>query len=73
MITKLSGVRPQDVGEAFVRRFGVDAHKEAISLFERHVVDGKDRDVKRYAEQTLAALREHMTAAQKLVNALSGR
>lgn len=69
MITKLSGVRPQDVGDAFVQRFGVDAHKEAISLFERHVIDGKDPQLRKYAEQTLAALREHMSTAQKLVNA----
>jgi putative membrane protein len=69
MITKLSGVRAQDVGDAFVQRFGVDAHKEAISLFERHVVDGKDPQLRKYAEQTLSALREHMSTAQKLVNA----
>ena len=57
MITKLSGVRPQELGEAFVRRFGIDAHKETIALFERHVTDGKDRDLKRYAEHGLAGLR----------------
>lgn len=69
MITKLSGVRPQDLGDAFVQRFGVDAHKEAIALFERHVIDGKDAQLKRYAEQLLPTLREHMASAQKIVNA----
>jgi putative membrane protein len=73
MVTKLSGVRPQDVGDAFLQRFGVDAHKEAIALFERHVIDGKDPQLKRYAEQSLATLREHMAAAQKLINATPGR
>ena len=73
MITKLSGVRAQDMGEAFLQRFGVDAHKETIVLFERHVIDGKDPQLKRYAEHTLGALREHLTAAQKLVNAIAGR
>ncbi|HEX2825336.1 MAG TPA: DUF4142 domain-containing protein [Burkholderiales bacterium] len=73
MVTKLSGVRAQEIGEAFLRRFGVDAHKEAIALFERQLNDGNDRDLKRYAERTLTALREHLTAAQKLVNALAGR
>ena len=69
MVTKLSGVRAQDLDDAFVRRFGVDAHKEAIALFERHVVEGKDPQLKRYAEQTLASLREHLAAAQKLLHA----
>jgi putative membrane protein len=69
MVTKLSGVRPQDMDDAFLQRFGVDAHKEAISLYERHVIDGKDPQLKRYAEQTLPGLREHMSAAQKLLNA----
>ena len=69
MVTKLSGVRPQDIDDAFVRRFGIDAHKEAIALFERHVIEGKDPQLKRYAEQTLASLREHLAAAQKLLHA----
>ena len=69
MVTKLSGVRAQDVGDAFVQRFGIDAHKEAIALFERHVIDGKDPQLRKFAEQMLAALREHMSTAQKLVNA----
>jgi putative membrane protein len=72
MVTKLSGVQPQDAEAAFLQRFGVDAHKETIALFERQVVDGKDPQLKRYAEQTLKALREHMSAAQKLLHASSG-
>lgn len=69
MVTKLSGVREQDRGDAFVQRFGVDAHKEAIALYERHAIDGKDPQLKKYATDTLPALRDHMSAAQKLVNA----
>ena len=69
MVTKLSGVGEQDRGDAFVQRFGVDAHKEAIALFERHVIDGKDPQLKKYATDTLQALRDHLSAAQKLVNA----
>ena len=73
MVTKLSGVRPQDMDEAFLQRFGIDAHKEAIALFERHVTDGRDAALKRYAEQTLITLREHLGAAQKLLHAASRR
>ncbi|MDB5866928.1 MAG: hypothetical protein JWO70_4734 [Betaproteobacteria bacterium] len=72
MVTKLSGVGARDIDDAFLRRFGIDAHKETISLFERQVVDGKDPQLKRYAEHTLPTLREHMAAAEKLLNATSG-
>jgi putative membrane protein len=73
MVTKLSGVRPQEISDAFLRRFGVDAHKEAIALFERHATDGKDPQLKQYAQQTLVMLREHMTAVQKILNASRSR
>ena len=69
MVTKLSGVRQPELDEAFLQRFGVDAHKEAIALFERHLSEGKDPGLKRYAQQTLSALKEHLSGAQKLLYA----
>ena len=72
LVTKLSGVSVQDLDEAFLLRFGVDAHKETIALFERHVVEAKDPQLRRYAEQTLPTLREHVSAAHKLLYAAAG-
>ena len=69
MVTKLSGVGAQDRDDAFLQRFGLDAHKETISLFERHAAEGRDPELKRYAQQMLVPLREHLAAAQKLVHA----
>lgn len=69
LVTKLSGVSAQDVDEAFLLRFGVDAHKENIALFERHMAEGKDPQLRRYAEQTLPTVRAHMSAAHKLLYA----
>ncbi len=73
LVTKLAGVSPAERDEAFIRRFGLDAHKEAITLTERHVKEGQDPELKRYAEQTLQPLLEHMSAARKLAYAASGR
>lgn len=73
MVTKLTGVNPKDVDDAFVQRFGIDAHKETIALIERHLTEGKDPELKRYAQQTLTLLREHLAAAQKLAHAAGGR
>jgi putative membrane protein len=69
MVTKLTGLASADRDEAFLVRFGVDAHKETIALFERHASEGEDPELKRYARQMLPSLREHMAAAQKLIHA----
>lgn len=71
LVTKLSGVAARDLDEAFLQRFGRDAHKEAIALYERHVADGRNAALKRYAEATLPLLREHLLAANKLLDAAS--
>jgi putative membrane protein len=71
MVTKFAGVGVNDRDDAFLLRFGVDAHKETIALFERHSTEGQNPELKRYAQQTLPMLREHMAAAQKLIHAES--
>jgi len=69
MVTKLSGLAARDLEDAFLQRFGLDAHKEAISLFERHVAEGKNPELKRHAHDMLPVLREQMAAAHKLIHA----
>jgi putative membrane protein len=71
MVTKLSGVSARDLNEAFLQRFGRDAHKETISLYERHIAEGRNDALKRYAEAALPLLREHLAAANKLLHAAS--
>lgn len=73
MVTKLSGVQPPALDDAFLQRFGADAHKEAIALFERHASEGKDPALRRHAEQTLPVLREHISAATQLLYAAAAR
>lgn len=69
MVTKLSGVAAGDLDDAFLQRFGRDAHKEAIALYERHIAEGRNGALRRYAEETLPLLREHLAAAHKLIDA----
>jgi putative membrane protein len=72
MVTKLSGLAMPDVEDAFLQRFGVDAHKEMIALYERHAKEGQDPALRKHALTVLASLRERMDAAQKLVHAAAG-
>ena len=69
LVTKLSGVAAPERDEAFLHRFGIDAHKETIALVERHLTEGKDPELRRFAEQTLPMLRDHMSAATQLLHA----
>lgn len=73
LITKLAGVAPNERDDAFIHRFGLDAQKEAIALTERHVKEGEDPELRRYAEQLLVTLGEHVSAARKLAYAASAR
>lgn len=69
MVTKLSGVAAGEVEDAFVQRFGVDAHKETIGLYERHSKEGQDPALRKHAIAAVESFRERMAAAQKLVHA----
>lgn len=72
LVTKLAGVPAANADEAYLMRFGVDAHKDAITLFERHAAEGRDPALTAYARDLLPMLREHLATAGKLLDA-SGR
>jgi putative membrane protein len=44
----------------------VDAHKDAVSLFERYAKGGDNADLKQWAGKTLPALKHHLEMAQNL-------
>jgi putative membrane protein len=47
----------------------VDAHKDAVSLFERYAKAGDNADLKEWAGKTLPALKHHLEMAQNLKKA----
>jgi putative membrane protein len=65
-----------DKGEKFDKRYadhyGVKAHEKTIKLFEKEVKDGKDADVKAWAEKTLPTLRHHLDMARDMDKAVGG-
>lgn len=72
LVTKLSGVAEPSLDDAYLTRFGIDAHKETIALVERHLAEGKSPVLKAYAQQILPLLREHLALAHKLAHAAGG-
>ena len=46
----------------------VDAHKDAVSLFERYAKGADNSDLKNWAANTLPALKHHLEMAQSLKN-----
>jgi putative membrane protein len=65
---KLSGLSGAAFDKAFARDM-VKAHRMDIRAFEHEAKDGRDSQVKQFAESTLPTLREHLALAEKLPGA----
>jgi len=55
-------------GAAFDREYmagQVKDHKEAVALFETEAKEGRDEDLKAWAEKTLPTLRDHLKMAEE--------
>lgn len=58
MLDKLRGYNGDDFVKAYDRE-QVKGHDETISLFNKEVKDGKDADLKQFAQETLPVLHHH--------------
>jgi putative membrane protein len=61
-------------GAAFDRAYVDDQvrdHEKTIALFERQAKNGKDAELKAFAEKTLPTLKEHLTAVRDLKSKLA--
>lgn len=64
-LDKLKGLSGADFSSSF-RSMQVDAHKDAVDLFERYAKGGDNNDLKNWAQNTLPALKHHLEMAQAL-------
>jgi len=65
---KVDQLRAQS-GESFDSAYvqgQVEAHRAAVSLFDRQVAQGQDTDLKQFAQQTLPTLKQHLQHVQDL-------
>jgi putative membrane protein len=62
-----------DFDSRFIDHFGVDAHKNAIEVFEKQVRQGNDRQLVAFARETLPKLQDHLRMAQDLQKSMQAR
>jgi putative membrane protein len=57
-------------GEEFDQRYMAamaEDHQKAVDLFQKQAEEGRDPELKSFAEQTLPIIKEHLTMAQSMV------
>lgn len=64
-VEKLKKVDQGGFDQAYIA-IQVEAHKEAVSLFQNYAKSGDQADLKQFAEKTLPTLQEHQKMAQEL-------
>ncbi|GAB1584060.1 DUF4142 domain-containing protein [Phyllobacterium phragmitis] len=67
MLDELKGLE----GEAFTEQYRsdqVDAHEDAVDLFQRYAKEGDNADLKAWAAKTVPALEHHLQMARDLEN-----
>lgn len=62
---KLKGLQGADFDREY-DSMQVDAHKDAVDLFERYAKSGDNKDLQSFAAKHLPHLREHLKMAQEL-------
>jgi putative membrane protein len=61
----MKGLSGKDFDSAYDKA-QVDAHQQAVSLFETYAKSGDNPDLKKWAAKTLPHLKQHLSMAQKL-------
>jgi len=56
--------------DALYARAQVESHEEAVALFEKQAKEGKDADLKGFAEKTLPTLRKHLDMARDMAKSV---
>jgi putative membrane protein len=64
-LDKLKGLSGKDFSSSF-DSYQVDAHKDAVNLFERYAKGGDSAELKDWAGKTLPTLQHHLEMAQGL-------
>lgn len=67
----LQGADGANFDKRYAESFGLKAHEDTISLFQKESKKAKDADVKAWAEKTLPALQHHLEMAKDMEKSVS--
>lgn len=70
-VDKLAKAR--DFDRNFIHEQGIEDHKHDIKDFQKEAKDGKDPDVKAFAEKSLPVLQKHLARAEEISKEMKGR
>jgi putative membrane protein len=65
-LSKLSKLKGEEFDQAYMREMGHKDHKKDIQAFEKQARQGKDPELRTFAEETLPVLQKHLSMAQKV-------
>jgi putative membrane protein len=65
MIDDLNEAKPEDFDETYAKQ-QVNAHEDAVDLFDKYAKDGDNGNLKQFAQKTLPMIKEHLDMAKKL-------
>lgn len=71
-LKRLRGLKGADFDREYVRA-QLAAHKDAVALFHGEATQGRDSDLKKFANATLPTLREHLGIIQNISGASLNR
>lgn len=65
-LTRLKTLKDKEFDQAYIRTVGIDAHEQAVLLFQNQATRGKDPALRAFASRMLPALREHLKQARAM-------
>jgi putative membrane protein len=65
-LSKLGQLKGEEFDRAYIREMGHKDHKKDIQAFEKQARQGKDPELRTFAEETLPVLQKHLSMAQKV-------
>ncbi|WP_082926651.1 DUF4142 domain-containing protein [Cupriavidus sp. D384] len=65
-LTRLKSLKAGEFDQAYIRTIGIDAHEQAVLLFQNQATRGKDPALRAFAARMLPALREHLKQARTM-------
>lgn len=72
-LASLQKLKGEEFDRAYLQRMGLKDHKKDIQDFEKQAKNAKDEQVRSFAEQTLPALRKHLSHAQQISGGASAQ